>query len=40
MNFQVGGQVGWNSDAGHVCGTIRQKLHRHGRFVVETKNPP
>jgi hypothetical protein len=34
--FKVGDQVGWNSEAGHVRGTIRKKITSAIKFKTYT----
>jgi hypothetical protein len=35
-DFKVGDQVGWNSEAGHVRGTIKKKVTSTRRFKSYT----
>ena len=35
-DFKVGDQVGWNSEAGHVRGTIKKKITSTSRFKSYT----
>ena len=35
-NFKVGGHVGWNSEAGHACGTIKKKITSAIKFKTYT----
>ena len=34
--FKVGDHVGWNSEAGHVCGTIKKKVTPAIKFKTYT----
>ena len=36
MDFKVGDQVGWNSEAGHVRGTIKKKITFAIKFKTYT----
>jgi hypothetical protein len=36
MDFKVGDQVGWNSEAGHVRGTIKKKITSAIKFKTYT----
>ena len=36
MDFKVGDQVGWNSEAGHVRGTIKKKVTSAIKFKTYT----
>jgi hypothetical protein len=35
-DFKVGDHVGWNSEAGHVRGTIKKKITSTSRFKSYT----
>ena len=35
-DFKVGDHVEWNSEAGHVCGTIRKKVTSEVKFKTYT----
>ena len=34
--FKVGDHVEWNSEAGHVCGTIKKKISSASKFKIYT----